>query len=182
VKGPLVTLPVRRLAAALALGVALLTAGCGTTEANRAAVVDGRVISETTVQETMTQLNAMQPPLFQQALTPTDTLTTLLRAPIAIDYLDGKGYIASESVARQAAAERGVDDPGEGTLDVIRFATAISEANAEGAFGDTENLELSEALRQQDVEVNPRYGEFDPDTVAVTVTMPSWVTPFNAAQ
>lgn len=181
-KGPLVTLPVRRLAAALALGAALVTAGCGTTEANRAAVVDGRVITETTVQETMTQLNAMQPPLFQAALTPTDTLTTLLRAPVATDYLAEKGFVASDSLARQAAAERGIVDPGEGTIEVIRFATAISEANSEGAFGDAENIELSEALRQQDVEVNPRYGEFDPDTVAVTLTLPSWVTPFNAAQ
>jgi hypothetical protein len=177
-----VTLPVRRLAAALVLGAALVTAGCGTTEANRAAVVDGRVISETTVQETMAQLNTMEPPLFQEAFTPTYTLTTLLRAPVAIDYLADKGFVASESVARQAAAERGIDDPGPGTLEVIRFATAISDASGQGAFGDAENIELSEALRQQDVEVNPRYGEFDPDSFAVSVTVPSWVTPFNAAQ
>ena len=44
------TLTVRRVVAVSALAGALVTAGCGSLETDRAATVDGRVISETEVQ------------------------------------------------------------------------------------------------------------------------------------
>jgi hypothetical protein len=182
VKGPLVTLPVRRLAAALVLGAALMTSGCGNTEANRAAVVDGRVISETTVQETMTQVNSMEPALFQEAMTPSSALTALIRAPVILDYLAGNGFVASESMAMEISREHGVRDPGDGTIEVIRFASALNAASQSGSFGDAETIELSQALREQDVVVNPRYGDFDSDSAAVQPTIPDWITPYNAAQ
>ncbi len=181
-KGPSVTLPVRRLVAALALGAALVTSGCGTTEANRAAVVDGNVIPETEVQEAMTQVNAMEPALFSQPWTPTATLTALVRAPVVLDYLAGKGFVASESKARQTARDRGIKDPGPGTIEIIRFATALTDANQSGRFGDAEGQELSAQLRAQDVVVNPRYGSFDPETADIAVTLPPWVTPYNASK
>ncbi len=181
-KGHFVTLPVRRLAAALVLGAALVTSGCGNTQANRAAVVDGHVIPETEVQEAMAQINEMQPALFQQALTPSGTLTALVRAPVILDYLGKKGFVASESRARQEARDRGVPDPGDGTLQIIRFATALTDANTSGNFGDTETIELSEALRAQDVVVNPRYGEFDSESAAIAPTVPGWIEPYNSTQ
>jgi hypothetical protein len=181
VKGPFVTLPVRRLAAALVLGAALVTSGCGNTQANRAAVVDGHVIPETEVQQAMSQINSMQPALFQQALTPSGTLTALVRAPVILDYLGQRGFVASESEARQEARNRGVSDPGDGTLEIIRFATALTNANTSGKFGETETLELSQALQQQDVVVNPRYGVFDAESAAITQTLPAWIEQ-NASQ
>jgi hypothetical protein len=182
VKGPLVTLPVRRLAVALVLGAALVTAGCGTTEANRAAVVDGAVITETEVQDAMVQVNAMDPALVEQPLTPSATVTLLVRAPVVLDYLAGKGVVASESAARQEARDRGVPDPAPSTIEIIRYANVLTEAGRSGQFGQTESIELSEALRAQDIVVNPRYGEFDPETAAVTLTTPAWIEPYNSAR
>jgi hypothetical protein len=181
VKGPHVTLPVRRLAAVLVLGVALVTAGCGNTEANRAAVVDGRVIHETEVQSAMTQVNSMDPALLQQQLSPSTTLTALIQAPIVLDYLAGKGVVASETVAREEARQRGVADPSAGTLEIVRYARALTDAQNSAVLTQAESIELSQALQQQDVVVNPRYGEFDPGSAAVSVTLPDWVTPYSTA-
>lgn len=181
-KGPLVTLPVRRLAVALVLGAALATSGCGNTEANRAAVVDGDVITETEVQEAMSQVNAMDPALLQSALTPSSTLTALIQAPVVLDYLAGKGVVASESMAREDARQRGVNEPGDGTLEIIRFATALTAAQQNAALGQAEQIELTEELRQRDVVVNPRYGVFDPESAAVSATTPAWIEPYTTAQ
>jgi hypothetical protein len=177
-----VTLPVRRAAAALALGVALVTAGCGNTQANRAAVVDGTVIQETTVQHAMSEINGMQPALLSQPLTPSTTLTALIQAPVILDYLAGKDIVSSESMARQEASQRGVRDPSSGTLEIIRLATALQTAQDSGSLGQAEAVELSDTLRKQKITVNPRYGTFDPETATVSVTMPGWITPYNAAQ
>src|SRR5690349_12758418 len=82
-KGQLVTLSVRRPAAALAVGAALLLAGCGAlgpAGPDRAAVVDGQVISEGSLQSGMAEVNAMNPQLLQAKLTPSGTLTALIQA------------------------------------------------------------------------------------------------------
>ena len=115
------TLSVRRSVAALAVGAALVLAGCGSARADRAAVVDGAVIPEATLQTAMTQVNRMQPALLQQALTPSGTLTALVQAPVVLDYLSDKGVVVSESMATQEARDRGISDPGEGTLSVVRL-------------------------------------------------------------
>lgn len=176
------THPVRRVTAALVLGVALVTAGCGGTQANRAAVVDGTVIPETRVQDAMTQVNGMKPALLQQSLTPSSTLTALIQAPVILDFLATRGIVASESAARQEASTRGVSDPAEGTLEIIRLATALGQAQQSGALGQAEAVELSDTLRKQHIVVNPRYGQFDPETASVSVTLPKWITPYNAGK
>ena len=54
-------LTVRRSLAVLAAGAALVTAGCGTSDSgpDRAAVVDGTVISQTELLSAMNEVNAM---------------------------------------------------------------------------------------------------------------------------
>ena len=94
-KGQLVTLPVRRLVAVLALGAALVTAGCGTTRAGPAAVVDGSVISQSDVTSAMQQVNSMDPVLLQSELTPSGTLTALIQAPVILDFLAERGLVVS---------------------------------------------------------------------------------------
>ena len=79
------TLSVRRSVAVLAVGAALVLAGCGGPAGpDRAAVVDGRVISETAVQSAMSEINSMNPALLQDKLTPTGTLTALVQAPVVL--------------------------------------------------------------------------------------------------
>ena len=176
------TSSVRRTVAALVLGAALATAGCGATTADRAAVVDGSVISETELQTTMREVNGMEPALLQQGLTPAGTLTALIQAPSVLAVLAEKGVAVSDSVARQAAAQRGLADPSEGTLQIVRLATAIGAAQEQGAVTEVEQQAVNDRIAALDVEVNPRYGTYDPNAAAVTLTQPAWITPADAQQ
>ena len=179
------TLSVRRRAAVLTVGAALLLAGCGElTPAgpDRAAVVDGQVITETSLQSGMGEVNAMKPQLLQEHLTPSGTLTALIQAPIVLGYLRGKGVIVSESVARQDAQRRGISDPSSSTLEIIKLASAVSSAQAAGKLADADAAALTQQLQALDIDVNPRYGTFDPKTASVSLTSPEWVTALNAPQ
>ena len=115
-----------------------MTAGCGASTADRAAVVDGTVIRETDLQAAMSEINGMDPALLQEQLTPSGTLTALVQAPVVLDYLAGKGVVVSDSVASREAADRGVAEPSEGTLQVIRLASAISTAQQSGQLTDAD--------------------------------------------
>ncbi len=106
-KGPLVTTPVRRVAAALALGAALVTAGCGTTEAGRAATVDGRVITENEVQVAQAQINKTFP---GANLTGDQVLGRLIGAPVYLDEIAQQGAPVSESLARTAYQQQDTYD------------------------------------------------------------------------
>ena len=99
------TLSVRRTVAVLAAGAALVTAGCGSPDSgpDRAAVVDGEVISETDLRSAMNEINEMEPALLEQELTPSGTLTALVQAPVVLEYLAGKGVVVSDSVATREA-------------------------------------------------------------------------------
>ena len=177
------TLSVRRSVAALAVGAALVLAGCGGPAGpDRAAVVDGQVISETSLQAAMSEVNAMNPQLLQQRLTPTGTLTARVQAPLVLTYLDGLGVRVSDSVARQDAQRRGIADPADSTLEIIKLASAISTAQTEGRLTDADAATLTEQLKALDIDVNPRYGTFNPETASIELTTPDWVTPLNAAQ
>jgi hypothetical protein len=169
----------------LAVGAALLLAGCGElTPAgpDRAAVVDGQVISETSLQSGMAEVNAMNPQLLQAELTPSGTLTALIQAPVVLGYLEGKGVIVSDSVAMQDAQRRGIANPSDSTLEIIKLASAVSSAQSEGKLADADAVALTQELQALDIDVNPRYGTFDPTTASVSLTSPEWVTAPNAAQ
>ena len=177
------TLSVRRSVAALAVGAALVLAGCGGPAGpDRAAVVDGRVISETAVQSAMSEINSMNPALLQDKLTPTGTLTALVQAPVVLSYLGDLGVKVSESVATADAQKRGVGNPSDSTLEILKFASAIGTAQNEGKLTDSDGQALTQQLQSLSIDVNPRYGTFNPQTAAVELTTPAWVTPQNAAQ
>ncbi len=176
VKGHPVTPPVRRLVATLALGAALATAGCGSTRASTAAVIDGSVISQDDVSTAMQQVNGMDPALLQSKLTPSSTLTALIQAPVVLDFLTGRGLVVSDSVATREAQTRGVDQPASSTLEIIRLASSITTAQQGGQLTEDDTVQLSDQLRSQDVEVNPRYGTFNAETATVDLGLPTWVT------
>lgn len=174
------TLSVRRSVAALAVGAALVLAGCGGPAGpDRAAVVEGRVITEKAVQSAMSQVNSMEPALLQDKLTPTGTLTALVQAPVVLSYLDGLGVKVSESVVMADANKRGVSDPSDSTLEILKFAAAIGLAQDEGKLTDADAQALTQELQSLSIDVNPRYGTFNPQTAAVELTQPSWLTQNN---
>jgi len=178
-----VTLSVRRSVAALAVGAALVLAGCGGPEGpDRAAVVDGKVITETSLQTAMSEVNSMNPALLQAKLTPTGTLTALVQAPVVLTYLDGLGVRVSDSVAKQDAQKRGVADPDASTLEIIKLASAISTAQGDGKLTEDDAATLTKQLQELNIDVNPRYGTFNPQTASIELTAPGWVKPLTAAQ
>lgn len=175
------TLPVRRSVAALAVGAALVLAGCGGPAGpDNAAVVDGRVITETALQSAMSQVNSMDPGLLQDKLTPTGTLTALVQAPVVLTYLDGLGVKVSESVAKQDAQKRGVNDPSDATLEILKFAAAIGLAQDQGKLTDADAQALTQKLQSLSIDVNPRYGTFNPTTASIELTTPVWLKPSAA--
>lgn len=173
------TLPVRRVLAVLSLGAALVTSGCGSLQTNRAATVDGTVISEDEVRAVMTEVNSMQPALLQEKFTPSSALTALVRARPAIAFFAENGVVASESVATREAETRGVPAPSDATVEVIRFVDALSQAASSQKFTATDETELVKRISEQKVTVNPRYGVFDPNTAAVGTATPPWVTTYS---
>jgi hypothetical protein len=169
--------------AALAVGAALVLAGCGGPAGpDRAAVVDGQVISETSLQTAMAEVNSMDPALLQAKLTPTGTLTALVQAPVVLTFLDGLGVKVSQSVAKQEAQKRGVADPADSTLEIIKLASAISTAQGDGKLTDADAATLTQQLQALDITVNPRYGTFNPKTASIELTTPGWVKPITAPQ
>jgi len=144
--------------------------------------VDGEVISETSLQSAMAQVNSMDPALLQAKLTPTGTLTALVQAPVVLNYLDDLGVKVSDSVAMQDAKGRGVADPADSTLEIIKLASAISAAQSDGRLTEADAGELTQQLQALNIDVNPRYGTFNPQTASIELTTPGWVTPQNAAQ
>ncbi|NHA67576.1 hypothetical protein [Phycicoccus flavus] len=170
------TLPVRRVVGVLALALALVTAGCGSLETNRAATVDGRVISETEVQSVMSEFNGMSQPRLDP-LTPATTLSLLLQARPALQFFDEHGVVASDSVAEQDAQSRGVADPSPATIEALRFLDSLQQASDSGKFTQADQQELVQKIASQKVEVNPRYGTFDPTNISVQATQPDWITP-----
>lgn len=176
------TLSVRRSLAALAVGAALVVAGCSGAGPDRAAIVDGQVISETAMQTAMAQVNAMDPQLLTAKLTPTSTLNALIQAPVILTYLDERGVRVSDSVATQDAAKRGIADPADSTLAIVKLASALSTAQTDGSFTQDDVATLTQKLQALEVEANPRYGTYDPQTAQVQLTSPGWVTPLDAAQ
>ncbi len=170
-KGLPVTLPVRRVAAALALGVALATAGCGTAEAGRAATVDGRVITEDEVQTAQSQINTAFP---DANLTTDDVLTRLINAPYVLDFAAQQGNPQSASVAR-SNFPAGMD-PAPETIELLRGQYALQFLQQAG-----QQIPV-ETFQKLQVEVNPRYGSYDASTAAVAASLPTWVTPYNADQ
>ena len=175
-------LSVRRSLAVIAAGAALVTAGCGSGSGpDRAAVVDGTVISETDLRSAMSEVNAMDPALAEQQLSPTNMLSALVQAPLILDFLGTKGVVVSDSVATREAQRRGIQIPSDSTLEILKFASAFSEAQKSGKLTETDQVALSQQLAAQQVVVNPRYGTFDPQTASIALGTPEWIRSADAA-
>ena len=164
-----------RAALAVVLGAAVL-AGCAG-QPGAAAIVDGRVIS----QDELAQAREDLASLFPEA-DAAGVLSYLIVGPFFLDEASERGVGVSRDDARallkQELEASGADTTaefGDDALDVIRFTMAVQSLGAlpegEEALGEAE-----EALMGADIEVNPRYGTFDPQTGIQRPSYP-WLTP-----
>jgi hypothetical protein len=151
------------VAAVLAAGT---LAGCGAQHtADTAAIVDGRRITQTEVNEAAEQINAAFAP--QDPFTPADAVSLLIRAPFIIDYAAKQGNPVSESAARAAIPT--VPEPADSTLQILRAEAATQ------SLDDAAKIALTETFGKLDVTVNPRYGTYDPQQALVQLTTPDWI-------
>jgi hypothetical protein len=150
----------RLLAAVIAAAVLALSA-CG--RADTAAVVDGQVISESGVLATSEQVAQYA----SQPMATRDLINRLVVLPAVLEVLEERGVTISDAAARSAVA--GIDDPTPYLLDLARLDLAIGQMTQE------DMVEVTSRLGEADVQINPRYGTFNPDQALVVPTQPDWL-------
>ncbi len=165
------------VAAAAVMG-SLALAGCG--QADTAAIVDGRVISESDVMVATQQYNdqlaanakkqqaAGQQPT-QQPITTDAVVNWLIWSPAVIAAASAYGQPQSESMAR--AALTAVQDPAPTTVELIRAQNALNIVKGDA----TASAALLAKVARLKVTVNPRYGTFDPQGGLLTTSAPNWL-------
>lgn len=172
----------RTVAASLVLAATLTLGGCGIERAGAAAVVAGREISVTDVQQAHTEL--------VQALGATGGAAAALSQQQVLSWLVYEQAITAE------ASERGVPvsaddavrrltevtgepapDLGESTLAALRALVAQVRLTGELPPDQAQAAvaSLRERMAATDVEVNPRYGRFDPQVLAVVPDEVPWI-------
>ena len=122
----------------------------------------------------------MNPALLQAKLTPTGTLTALVQAPVVLTYLDGLGVKVSDSVAKADAQKRGIADPADSTLEIIKLATAISLAQSDGKLTDADAQALTQQLQALNDRRQPALRHVQPaDRVGRAHARPAGSSPHN---
>lgn len=171
----------RSILAASTLTAALLLGGCSGVSSGEAAVIDGRSISMRELQETTTQLNEVS----TAPSDPAQVLTDLTKAPLLDDVMDGSTFELTEQSVSEVLRAAGLERPTELTLDVARTRQYLALLQDPGLMQDPAAegvVQRLQALTVEDfeplnIEVNPRFGAWDPTTVVVGEQVPDWIVP-----
>lgn len=150
-----------RLLVAVVASAALLLSGCGT--ANTAAVVDGQRITQSGLQEATEQIAQYA----SRPMPARDVLTRLIIAPTVLRVLAERDVTITDAAARSALAD--IDGPVPYLVDLTRLDLAI------GQMTEQDFAEITSRLSDLDVDVNPRYGEFNAEQVAVVPAPAEWI-------
>ena len=163
------------IAASLTAAGLALTACSG--QPGAAAVVDGQRISENDVAQTV----EIWQPLLQDRLSPAAMLAPMIQAPVLLDVAAEHGIGASVDDATQYLndrAEQAHVSPPEGALEVARMQIVVEMLNSGSVDPQQISADLTERLGELEVELSPRYGEWDPeaaDGAFIAPTTPEWI-------
>ncbi|WP_353951106.1 hypothetical protein V6K52_15890 [Knoellia sp. S7-12] len=172
-KGHLVKAVKARTTALALAGVLALSACSGTSSAETAAVVDGRVITEQQLREATDELN-LAFPREGRPYAASEILGLLIRAPYVNEAATKAGRPQSESAAR-AEFKNLPEAPSDAAVDVIQADMSgqqLDEATGQALLAEFGALDIS---------INPRYGTFDPQQASVVPTRANWLVPAPAA-
>ncbi len=165
------------LGAVVALSLAVLLSACSI-RPGAAAVVDGKVISQSELESAQTELA----PLIS-GVKAEDILSVLIAAPIYLRTAPEHGVGVSQSDAEKllasVAAQKGLPAGhhyGPGALDMARLSLASLKLS-KLTDGSTIIAKAQEEIGKQTVVVNPRYGTFDAKTGQVSLVEPDWIAP-----
>lgn len=164
---PVLTLPRRlRTRTLAALAGALLLAGCAAGPFDTAATVNGEVISESDLQEAVAQINT------QVATSPADVLGTLVKGPVLSELAQGAPFeVSDQQMVEAIRTQTTIEDPSPLLVDYVRADYYLRQLGG---------VIPPEALADLDVELNPRYGTWDPAAGDVVDDVPAWINPVEA--
>jgi hypothetical protein len=163
------------IAAAL-LALAVVLTGCSTLEKTRAAAfVNGQAITQDEVAQVTQQYNDTLSTSAQDRLTEPQTLGLLILAPFVLSQAKASGSWVPD--ARYNAALAKIPDASEGTQKLI----AVSIALQPGVLSDKDVAAIVDALKKANIQLDPRYGTFDPSTGGFVAPNNNWLRPTATA-
>lgn len=176
--------PVKRSTrpAALVIVAALAVSGCTGPGMREGAVINGTSWSMQELQEAVAQVDSV-------AVNPVGVPELVYEAAVVHlidDAFRGSPYSVSDAQLESTMREAGLEgEPNELALDSARFRHYASILQAPGIQQDPAMfpvLEQLNAVTQEDitsleVEVNPRFGTWQPELGGVVAEVPSWITP-----
>jgi hypothetical protein len=172
---------VAALAAALAIGVAPVLSGCGTTQAGSAAIVGDQRITVSELQTATTELKGLvqDPSQISQEL----VLGWLIANPAAVQVATQKGQAVSDNDALRFFAganfrnREGGTTPSDAAIKAVQTAYALqllAGQDVDPAAAKANINQVIADLKTEKITVNPRYGTFDyawdPQTAAFTLS------------
>ena len=149
----------------LLLGATLALSACGSQAPGAAAIVDGSTISDKDVQTVALELNTIAQG--QTKLTPSVVLLNLILAPYVLSEAGRTGKTVPDAQARSVIAK--VPNPSPATMDFVRMQLAIPNLST------ASKTAILAKLAKADVNVNPRYGTFDPARIEMLPSSPNWI-------
>ncbi|HLS74366.1 MAG TPA: hypothetical protein VK046_11385 [Actinomycetaceae bacterium] len=168
----------RRGLAAVAVLAGLVVSGCGA-HPGAAAVVNGERISENEVARAIEDFTTVT----GQPVDAPMMLGTLIVAPIMVDVAAEHGVAASDAEAAalldQQAELNNLEAPedySDGVLQVARM-TLINQGLSQASDPQAVVDEINQRVDNADVEVSPRYGNFDPSGQIIAEPLPWIATP-----
>ncbi len=166
-----------RVLAPVAVALCLGLSACGGAQAGAAAVVDGRRISTSAVNTATTQLQRWVGT--QQTLTPRDILQLLVLQPFVVKAGSQAGVVLSAAQAQQAILSSGrLSDPATSTVEALQAGGTLQRLQQAAQTDEKAQAALAQVQQQlakAKVQVNPRFGTFDPTTQTIVNSAPDWL-------
>jgi hypothetical protein len=169
-----------RQLSALVLAATLTLSGCGGSTLQDGAVINGTSYSVREVQQAAQQLEQVT----GQPGDPQSVLYEAAVVPLIEDAFAGSTYAVTDAELRRTLADAGLEeDPGDLTLESARFRHYSAMLQAPETLAEEEMAPVLERLNQVtqedvnalDVEVNPRFGTWDPANGGVVPQVPEWI-------
>jgi hypothetical protein len=162
--------------AAAVLAVTLALTGCTTLDkASTAAFVNGTAISDATVAQVATQFNTNLATTADQKIQESQALGVLILSPFVLNQVKASGSWTPD--ARYNAAVQKIPDATQATKDFI--ATSIILAQG-GPLTETDVTAILDELKKADVQLDPRFGTWDPNTGGFLQPDNNWIKPTAA--
>lgn len=170
--------------AALTLSAALSLSACGGPGSDPGVSVDGTDYSVAELQTAVQELNSV----LAQPTSTAQVVQALGELPILSGLVAGTPAEITDGQLREVLGNNGLSEPGRATLDAVRSLQYDAILNNPGTFQDPRmatTIERMQALTDADwegvdVDVNPRYGEWDIVNGLTPVT-PEWIQSSNPA-